>query len=221
MRSPRAGSCAPAAALSPEPPDSQAEGAERYRYDPADPTPSIGGPVLMSREAVVDNGPLEARADVLTFTTEPLERDARGDRSPGRLRSGRGAAAPSFDIFARICDVDSAGVSRNVCDALASVSPERDEREPDGSVRLRFELWPLGHRFAAGHRIRLQISSGAYPRYARNPGTGEDPATAAPSSMRAVEIEILRDGPHPSSVTLPVMDRPAGWTGGDGGAAPG
>jgi hypothetical protein len=88
-------------------------------------------------------------------------------------------------------------------------------------VRLRFELWPLGHRFAAGHRIRLQISSGAYPRYARNPGTGEDPASAAPSSLRAVEIEILRDGAHPSSITLPVMHRPAGWTGGGDGAAQG
>ncbi len=133
-------------------------------------------------------------------------------------------SAPSFDIFARLCDVDAAGVSRNVCDALASVSPDRDEREPDGTVRLRFELWPLGHRFAAGHRIRLQISSGAYPRYARNPGTGEDPATAAPSSLRAAEIEILRDGAHPSSVTLPVMDsrppRSAGSTDGDVGAAP-
>jgi hypothetical protein len=205
--------------LSPSPAGSQAEGAERYRYDPADPTPSLGGPVLMSREAVVDNGPLEARADVLTFTTAPLGATLEAIGRPVVEVWAR-CAAPSFDIFVRLCDVDAAGVSRNVCDALASVNPGRDEREPDGSVRLWFELWPVGHRFATGHRIRLQISSGAYPRYARNPGTGEDPATAAPSSMRAVEIEILRDGAHPSSVTLPVMDRPAGWTGGDGGAAP-
>ncbi len=208
-------------ALSPEAPPAGAPGAERYRYDPADPTPSFGGPVLMSREAVLDNGPLEARRDVLTFTAGRLEATLEAIGRPVVEVWAR-CAAPSFDVFARICDVDPAGVSRNVCDALASVHPERDERGEDGSVRVRFELWPLGHRFAAGHRIRLQVSSGAHPRYARNPGTGEDPATAAPTSMRAVEIEILRDGEHPSSVTLPVMDRLAGSPDGAGvGAAAG
>lgn len=192
-------------------------GGERYMYDPADPTPSFGGPVLMSREAVLDNRPLEARADVLTFTTGPLEATVEAIGRPAVEIWAR-CDAPSFDIFARVCDVDPEGVSRNVCDALVSVRPGGDAREPDGSVRLRFELWPLGHRFAAGHRIRLQVSSGAYPRYARNPGTGEDPAAAAPGAMRAVEIEILRDAAHPSSLTLPVMaPRPAGSPG-DGGA---
>jgi len=209
---------------SPAAPGSPAAGSERYRYDPADPTPSLGGPVLMSREAVVDNGPLEAREDVLTFTTDPLDATLEAIGRPVVEVWAR-SAAPSFDVFARVCDVDAAGVSRNVCDALASVRPGRDEPGQDGSVRVRFELWPLGHRFAAGHRIRLQISSGAHPRYARNPGTGEDPATAAPSSMRAVEIEILCDGAHPSSVTLPVMDsrpsRSSGPAGDDGGAAGG
>jgi hypothetical protein len=174
----------------------------------------------MSRDAVVDNGPLEARGDVITFTTGPLDATLEAIGRPA-VEVWMRCAAPSFDVFARVCDVDAAGISLNVCDALASVRAEREERREDGSVRLRFELWPLGHRFAAGHRIRLQISSGAYPRYARNPGTGEDPASAAPSSMRAVEIEILRDGAHPSSVTLPVMSpepsRPSG--GGDREAA--
>ena len=59
----------------------------------------------------------------------------------------------------------------------------------------------MGHRFAAGHRIRLQVSSGAHPRYARNPGTGEDPATA--TELRAVDVELLRGPAHPSQVVLP------------------
>ena len=49
-----------------------ASGADGYRYDPADPTPSLGGPLLLERAAVLDNAPLEARDDVLTYTTEPL-----------------------------------------------------------------------------------------------------------------------------------------------------
>jgi putative CocE/NonD family hydrolase len=179
-------------------------GVEGYRYDPADPTPAYGGPVLMSRTPVVDNGPLESRDDVLTFTTEPLTDALEAIGRPSVEIWARGSE-PYFDIFARICEVDAAGVSRNVCDALASVHPDRDAALADGSFCVSFQLWPLGHRFAAGHRIRLQISSGAHPRYARNPGTGADPAGAAPDTMRAVDIQVLRDAQHPSSVRLPEM----------------
>jgi hypothetical protein len=116
------------------------------------------------------------------------------------------ADRPHFDIFARVCDVDAEGVSRNVCDALTSVAPQRHEQAPDGSWRVAFRLWPIGHRFAAGHRIRLQVSSGAHPRYARNPGTGDDPATATAASMRPVQIEILHGPAHPSALRLPVVE---------------
>ena len=47
---------------------------------------------------------------------------------------------------------------------------------PPGQIRV--DLWPTAHRFRPGHRIRLQVSSGAHPRYARNTGTGEPLATA-------------------------------------------
>ena len=67
----------------------------------------------------------------------------------------------------------------------------------------RSQLWPTAHRFAAGHRIRLQVSSGAHPRYARNPGTGEDPAVATAQAMRAVDVEVLRDSARPSALVLP------------------
>jgi uncharacterized protein len=179
-------------------------GSDGYRYDPADPTPALGGPILLTRDPVVDNAPLEARDDVLIFTSEPLAETLEAIGRPVAEVWARGSH-PYFDVFARICEVDAEGVSRNVCDALASVHPDHHAPEPDGTFRVRFELWPLGHRFAAGHRIRLQISSGAHPRYARNPGTGEDPAGAPAAGMRAVDVEILRDADHPSAVTLPVM----------------
>jgi putative CocE/NonD family hydrolase len=177
-----------------------ADDGDGYRYDPADPTPSLGGPLLLARHPVVDNAPLEARADVLTYTTAPL---ASAVEAIGVARAELyvRCSAPYFDVFARVCDVDGHGVSRNVCDALARVSPELFEQAADGSWRIAFDLWPMGHRFAAGHRIRLQVSSGAHPRYARNPGTGEDPATA--TELRAVDVELLRGPRHPSRVVLP------------------
>jgi predicted acyl esterase len=62
----------------------------------------------------------------------------------------------------------------------------------------------MAHRFAAGHRLRLQVSSGAHPRYLRNPGTGADPLTA--SALSAVDIELLHDAAHPSALVLPTIN---------------
>jgi uncharacterized protein len=173
---------------------------DRYRYDPADPTPSLGGPVLLAREPVVDNRPLEARPDVLTYDTAPLPSPIEAI-GPVRVELWVRASSPYFDVFARVCDVDAVGASWNVCDALAQVAPGRFESSADATWRVTFDLWPIGHRFAAGHRIRLQLSSGAHPRYVRNPGTGEDPTTA--TTTRPVEIEIVHDASHPSLLALP------------------
>jgi putative CocE/NonD family hydrolase len=172
----------------------------RYRYDPTDPTPSMGGPVLLARHAVLDNRELESRLDVVTFTTAPLVQTVEAI-GPVSAEVWVRSEAPSFDIFARVCDVDGDGASWNVCDGLARVTPADGERDGDGAVRVTVAMWPMGHRFAAGHRIRLQVSSGAHPRYARNPGTGEDPASAV--TLRAAEIELVHDAGHPSALILP------------------
>jgi putative CocE/NonD family hydrolase len=157
---------------------------------------------MVIAKPVVDNRRLEARSDVVTFTTGPLEEpfEAIG---PVSVELWARASEPHFDLFARVCDVTPRGVSRNVCDALASVAPGRFERsDDDGAWRVRFDLWPMAHRFAAGNRIRLQISSGAHPRYVRNPGTGEDPLEA--KSQRPVEVELLYGPERPSLLVLPI-----------------
>jgi putative CocE/NonD family hydrolase len=184
------------------PPDEAAGDSTRYRYDPADPTPSVGGPIMITAKPVRDNRKLEARPDVVTFTSEPLDAPLAA-LGPVRVELSARASEPYFDLFARVCDVDPQGVSLNVTDALASVAPGRFERsEADGSLRVEFDLWPIAHRFAAGHRIRLQVSSGAHPRYVRNPGTGEHPLEA--ETLKAVDVEILHGPPHPSAVVLPI-----------------
>jgi putative CocE/NonD family hydrolase len=192
---------APDGGLSWVPPAAGADGSVRYRYDPADPTPSVGGPIMISSKPVLDNRRLEARADVITFTTPPLDAAVEA-LGPVRVELYARASEPYFDLFARVCDVDPSGASWNVCDALASVAPERFERSDGDGWRVRFELWPIAHRFAAGNRIRLQLSSGAYPRYVRNPGTGENPLVA--TGRRAVDVEILCGPQHPSSLELPI-----------------
>jgi putative CocE/NonD family hydrolase len=156
---------------------------------------------MVSAKPVRDNRPLEARSDVLTFTSGPLEEivEAIG---PVRVQLWARGSEPHFDLFARVCDVDPSGASWNVCDALASIAPGRFEQsDEDGSWRVEFDLWPMAHRFAAGNRIRLQVSSGAHPRYVRNPGTGADPLSS--EELRAVDVELLYGPEWPSSLLLP------------------
>ncbi|WP_437112467.1 CocE/NonD family hydrolase [Streptomyces syringium] len=167
-----------------------------FRYDPADPTPSVGGPLLSRGAGPRDNRSLEAREDVLTFTgpplTEPVE--VLGSVSARlRISTDTGYA----DVFARLCDVDAQGRSTNVCDGLT-----RLRTTGHASSEVTVAMSSTAYRFAAGHRIRLQISGGAHPRYARNPGTGEPAADAI--GFVPVHITLHTD----SALDLPQGSRP-------------
>ncbi|ADB48620.1 CocE/NonD family hydrolase [Conexibacter woesei] len=174
---------------------------DRFRYDPNDPTPALGGPVLLAREPVTDNRPLEARADVLTFTTAPLEHDVEA-LGPVEADLHVRTSSPYADVFVRVCDVEPDGRSLNVCDALIRLTADAPPAAADGSRRVSFQLWPTAHRFGAGHRVRVLVAGGAHPRYARNAGTGEPPQTA--TRLVAVDHELLHDAAHPSAVVLSV-----------------
>jgi hypothetical protein len=178
-------------------PDGSASSAsDGYHYDPADPTPAIGG-VRMVRNGAgrVDNTPLEARPDVLTYTTAPLESDLEviGEVS---AQIWFRSSVPYADVFVRLCDVDPGGKSWNVCDGLTSLAAAAQVTA--AAVRL----WPTAYRFKAGHRIRVQVSSGSFPRYARNPGTGEPRATA--TRLVPADQSVYHDPERPSAITLPV-----------------
>ena len=170
----------------------------RYRYDPTDPTPSVGGAKLESRGAgAVDNARLEARPDVLVFTSQVLDRDVEVIGEVGAevwLRSTR----PTTDLFVRVCDVDQRGRSINICDDLVKV-------RPDGITKVTVELSPTAHVFRRGHRIRVQVSSGAFPRFARNLGGDDEPVPTA-TTIHLADQEIFHDAEHPSAVLLPVRE---------------
>jgi putative CocE/NonD family hydrolase len=195
--------------LSPDPARGDG-GPDTFVYDPADPTPSAGGPLLFPPGKQVDNAAIEARPDVLVYTSEPLPAtmDLAGPVSARIfVRTGRRHA----DVFVRVCDVDPGGVSRNVTDGIRRLAPETVpaadvEAGADGILAVQVELGPTAYRLPAGHRIRLQVSAGAFPRYARNFGTGEPFGTAT----RAVRgrVDVYHDAAHPARLILPVL--PAG-----------
>jgi len=169
---------------------------DRYRYDPADPTPAVGG-VPIQGKGRVDNAALETRPDVLTFTTPVLEQEVEiiGEVSAEIwFRS----SLPHADVFVRLCDVDERGRSYNICDGLISVTGA------DEVGCAHVTLHPTAYRFKAGHRIRVQVSSGAFPRFARNPGTGEPLTTAV--TLLAADQTVHHDPEHASAILLPVRD---------------
>jgi putative CocE/NonD family hydrolase len=176
---------------------------DHYRYDPANPTPALGGALLGFKGAgPQDNRPLEARPDVLCFTSPPLT-DPVEVVGAVRLELFARSSASHTDFFGRVCDVDEDGCSTNVCDGLFRVEPSRAEVMPDGVLRHEIDLWATAYRFQPGHRIRLQVSSGAHPRWSRNLGTGEPTATG--TRMIAAKQTIYHDAAHPSALVLPLV----------------
>lgn len=178
---------------------------DHYRYDPADPTPSVGGPSLTATTEPVDNRELEARPDVLVYPTPPLAADV-DVVGPVRLELYVRSSLAHTDFFGRLCDVRPDGRSLNVCDGLSRIAPGKGEPQPDGSLRIEVDMWATAKRFSRGHSIRLQVSSGAHPRWSRNLGTGEPLATG--TTMTVADQAVYHDDAHPSALVLPiVMDR--------------
>ncbi|MEV7890612.1 CocE/NonD family hydrolase [Streptomyces sp. NPDC002817] len=186
--------------LTREPP-SAAEQAEEFTYDPMDPVPTTGGALLMTgdfRPGPLDQAAVEARADVLVFTSEPLAEDVE---VTGRVRAVLFAATdgPSTDWVARLCDVDETGVSRNVTDGIVRVRAAT----PGEAAEHVVDLWSTSIVFKAGHRIRVQITSSNFPRWDRNLNTG-DPEESA-TSARTAGQQVFHDPARPSRIVLPVV----------------
>jgi uncharacterized protein len=170
-------------------------GTVTFRYDPTNPTPSVGGRVLTGSMGVRDNRALEARPDVVTFTSDPLTAPLDIAGRPV-VRLAVTVDNPYADVFVRLCDVDERGRSRNFSDALRRL----DRTAPAGRVQqLELTLDACFHRLAIGHQLRLQVSGGAFPRFARNLGTDGTPAAGA--VLKASRHTIDCAG---SRVSLPV-----------------
>ncbi len=143
-----------------------------------------------------DQAALEARSDVLVYTSEPLAAPLTIIGSVRAVIYMR-ASLPHADLFVKLCDVDGTGRSINICDGII-----RKSATEAGTWRLNFKLHATAHRFDAGHRLRLLVAGGAHPRFARNTGTDEPLGTA--TTLRTVDVEIFHDPEHPSAIHLPV-----------------
>ena len=153
----------PAGRLGDTPPDADAR-ASTFTYYPADPTPTLGGRLLSPEGGYRNDTRLAERADVLTFTGDPLPADLYVVGNPV-IHLSHSCDNRYNDLFVRISQVDARGRSRNVSDGYRCATPE--------SGHVTIELDAIAHRFPADSRIRVLIAGGSHPRFARNLGTGE------------------------------------------------
>jgi putative CocE/NonD family hydrolase len=181
---------------------------DRYTYDPANPVPT-GASGGYSRNPA-DQRSVEARPDVLVYTTAPLARDVEVT-GPLTLTLWVASTARDTDFTGKLVDVFPDGTARALADGILRARYRRGVTSqllltPGEPTEIMIDLGATSNLFRTGHRIRLEVSSSNFPRFDRNPNTGG--VFGEDAGVRKAEQTILHDAAHPSRLTLPVVPRP-------------
>jgi len=175
---------------------------DTYVYDPLNPVPTKGGAMLGLRAGIALQNEVEARKDVLIYSTDALKEDME---VTGNVEAVLFVAttAPNTDFTAKLVDLHPDGKAYNVSDGILRGRYMTSGVDSPSQITIR--LWPTSIVFKKGHRIRLEISSSNYPRYDRNPNTGNLIATET-NPMIAVQ-KVFHKALAQSRLILPVIPR--------------
>ncbi|MFD5228797.1 CocE/NonD family hydrolase [Streptomyces qaidamensis] len=191
------------------------DGVATYTYDPADPVPTAGGrillPAALNATGPVDQRAVEARDDVLCFTTAELEEpvEVTGHVS---LVLHVASSARDTDFTGKLVDVFPDGHAVYLTDGILRARyrnslSEPELLEPGHTYELTVDMSVTSNVFLPGHRIRLEVSSSNFPRFDRNTNTGGVVAEDTDSDLVVATNEVFH-GPHrPSRLVLPVIRR--------------
>ncbi|MBC6402703.1 MAG: CocE/NonD family hydrolase [Hyphomonadaceae bacterium] len=196
-------------ALSTEKPTSQS-GKQSYVYDPAKPVPTLGGNIM---EATLrgphDQGPLDARTDILRFSTQPFDQPVE-ITGPVSAELYAASSAKDTDFMAKLIVEKADGSALNLVDGVIRARYREGFEEPEllqpGKVyKYTLDLWATSYLLEPGDRLRVDITSSNFPRLARNLNTGAD--FAETSEMVVANQTIWMSAGHPSNIILPVVPR--------------
>lgn len=186
---------------------------DHFQYDPARPVPSAGGAICCNN-AVLPAGPLdqsavEGRSDVLVYTSAPLgeELEVTG---PVRALLFVATSANDTDFTAKLVDVTAANTPLLVTDGILRLRYRLSLAEPsfvkrNAPYRVTIDAGVTSWVFAAGHRIRLEISSSNFPRFDRNLDSTGNNADGERGS--AANQTVFHEKRYPSALILPVIPR--------------
>jgi uncharacterized protein len=189
----------------------RSESPDHYVYDPSNPVPTMGGPLCCDSQHLApgprDQRPVEARDDVLVYTTPAFTQDTEVT-GPVSLELFAKSSAVDTDFTAKLVDVGPDGFAQNLTEGIIRAR-YRDSQEktnlmnPGQVYKFTIDLWSTSNVFLKGHMLRLEISSSNFPRFDRNLNTGEDPALA--KSFVAATNTVYHDAEHPSALILPLV----------------
>jgi len=191
-----------------EPPD-------RFVYDPRDPVPTVGGPTLLPSPLIGihsgqrDQRAVEARDDVLVYTTEPLAEDLEVTGTVV-LELVAASSAPDTDWTAKLVDVHPDGRALGVTDGIVRAR-YRDGLEraaplrPGEPTAFTVVVGSTSMLFRAGHRVRLEVSSSNFPRFSRHPNTDGDLTAVDEAGLQVARQTVYHDAARASCLLLPVV----------------
>ncbi|RLB53032.1 MAG: hypothetical protein DRJ42_13105 [Deltaproteobacteria bacterium] len=186
-------------------------GVSAYRYDPADPSPTRGGANLILPAGPMDQSSIEARSDVVVFETPPL---GGAVEVTGRVRAHLFVTADvvDTDLMVRLTDVYPDGRSMLVLDGAARVAARNGNDRLDliaagDTVEIDVDLWSTSLIFAAGHRVRVSITSANAPRFL--PSSNDGTNYGGDATPVVANVQIGHSTSRASFIELPDPDRGA------------
>jgi uncharacterized protein len=189
----------------------RSEASDTYVYNPANPAPTIGGPLCCDAEHMEpgprDQRSVENRDDVLVYSTGPLQRDLEVTGPVTAVLFVKSSAVDT-DFTAKLVDVAPDGFAQDLTEGILRMryrtSPEHAALLNPGEIyEISLDLWATSNVFLRGHALRLEVSSSNFPRFDRNLNTGEE-IKFARNFVNATNT-ILHDAQHPSALVLPLM----------------
>ena len=189
------------------------ESPDVFLYNPADPVPTTGGALCcnpyFAANGAFDQNEVEERADVLVYSTPPLERDVEVT-GPVTVTLWAATSGTDTDFTAKLVDVCEDGCARNLTDGIIRARYRESMSnpsllEPGRAYCYEIDLWATSNVFKAGHQIRLEISSSNFPRFDRNTNTGN--IIAQDTELRPALQTVFHDGPQASYVRLSIVPR--------------
>lgn len=199
--------------LSPEAPGG--EPPDEYTYDPREPAPTVGGPtslpggLLRTNSGPLDQRKLEAREDVLVYSSRALEQRLEVT-GPLTLVLYAASTAPDTDFIGKLCDVSPDGRSRILAESVLRAryrnGYESAQLLQAGEIcRYEIDLVATSNVFLPGHRIRVLVTSSSFPRFDRNANSGLPLGADSEQDLRSARQTIFHDDARASHIVLPVV----------------
>ena len=185
---------------------------DKFTYDPYNPVPCLGGNHILPMNyprGPVDQTVLEQRHDMLVYTSEILDKDIEVT-GPLVVKLYASSSAPDTDFVARLVDVYPDGRAFNIADGIIRASYRKGNVnptpiKPGEVIEYEIDLLATSIVFKRGHRIRMDITSSSFPRWDRNPNTGE--ASYLAKKLVTADQTIMHNKQYPSHILLPIIPR--------------